>query len=158
MSKRIGIIGAGTAGLQLGLFLRQHGIETTIYTDRRPEEYAAGRLPNTVAHHAVTVEREKALGIDYWPTDEYGYFGHHYFLGGPAQLRFYGDYHAPSRAIDYRIYHPQLMEDFTSQGGKIEYRVLDEDDVATLEAQHDLIVVCTGKGTFGKLFARDPEH
>ncbi len=35
MNKRIGIIGAGTAGLQLGLFLRQHGIETTIYTDRR---------------------------------------------------------------------------------------------------------------------------
>jgi hypothetical protein len=106
MSKRIGIIGAGTAGLQLGLFLRQNDIEATIYTDKR----------------------------------------------------FYGDYHAPSRAIDYRIYHPQLMEDFTSQGGKIEYRVPDEDDVATLEAQHDLIVVCTGKGTFGKLFARDPEH
>jgi 2-polyprenyl-6-methoxyphenol hydroxylase-like FAD-dependent oxidoreductase len=158
MSKRIGIIGAGTAGLQLGLFLRQHDIEATIYTDRRPEDYAAGRLPNTVAHHAVTVERERALGIDYWPTAEYGYFGHHYFLGGPAQLRFYGDYHAPSRAIDYRIYHPQLMEDFTSRGGQIDYRVLDENDVATLENQHDLIVVCTGKGTFGKLFARDPQH
>lgn len=158
MSKRIGIIGAGTAGLQLGLYLRQHDIEATIYTDRRPEEYAAGRLVNTVAHHAVTVERERALGLDHWDVDQVGYFGHHYFLGGPAQLRFYGDYHAPSRAIDYRIYHPQLMEDFTSRGGVIEYRTLGEEDVATLEAKHDLLVVCTGKGTFGKLFPRDPEH
>ena len=45
MNKRIGIIGAGTAGLHLGLFLRQHCIETTIYTDRRPEEYTVGGCP-----------------------------------------------------------------------------------------------------------------
>ena len=32
--KNIGIVGAGVAGLQLGLFLRQHGIPATIYTDR----------------------------------------------------------------------------------------------------------------------------
>ena len=29
---------------------------------------AASRLPNTVAHFAVTIEREKALGIDHWNT------------------------------------------------------------------------------------------
>lgn len=158
MSKRIGIIGAGTAGLQLGLFLRQHDIEATIYTDKTPEEIAGGRLLNTVAHHWVTIEREKALGVNHWNTDDYGYFGHHYFLGGPQPLRFYGDYTAPSRGLDYRIYHPQLMEDFTSRGGKIEYRTLGDDDVAALEAQHDLLVVCTGKGTFGKLFPVDYDH
>lgn len=158
MNKRIGIIGAGTAGLQLGLFLRRHGIDATIYTDRTAEAYAAGRLPNTVAHHAVTVDRERKLGVDHWPTEDYGYFGHHYYVGGPAPMWFYGDYHAPSRAVDYRIYYPRLMEDFTERGGTIEFRTLTEDDIASLEAGHDLIVVCTGKGTFGTMFPRDPEH
>ncbi|MFD2272594.1 hypothetical protein ACFS07_19445 [Undibacterium arcticum] len=31
MNKRIGIIGAGTAGLHLGLFLRQHDVDVTIF-------------------------------------------------------------------------------------------------------------------------------
>jgi Styrene monooxygenase A putative substrate binding domain len=158
VTKRIGIIGAGTAGLQLGIHLRQHDVEATIFTDRTPEEYASSRLPNTVAHHAVTVEREKALGIDHWSTDDHGYFGHQYYLGGPQPLNFYGDYHAPSRAVDYRIYHPRLMEDFTDQGGKIEYRTLGDDDVSKLSAEFDLLVVCTGKGTFGRMFARDVAH
>ncbi|ELB95106.1 hypothetical protein Rwratislav_00480, partial [Rhodococcus wratislaviensis IFP 2016] len=55
MSKRIAIVGAGTAGLHLGLYLNEKGIDATIFTDRRPEEYANVRLLNTVAHHSVTV-------------------------------------------------------------------------------------------------------
>ena len=78
MKKRIAIVGAGTAGLQLGLFLRQHDVDVTLYTDRRPDEYGQARLLNTVAHHAVTVEREKALDINTWPSEQYGYFGHYY--------------------------------------------------------------------------------
>lgn len=155
--KRIGIIGAGTAGLQLGLYLRQHDIDVTIITDRSPAEVGRSRLPNTVAHHAVTLERERALGIDHWPTDKYGYFGHEYYIGGPEPLRFRGDYHAPSRAVDYRIYHPQLMEDFAGQGGSIEYGPVVHDDVSAIAARFDLLVVSTGKGPFGQMFGRMPE-
>ncbi|HJH22876.1 MULTISPECIES: NAD(P)-binding protein [Pseudomonas] len=39
MKNSIGIVGAGTAGLHLGLFLRQHDIDVTVFTDRKPEEY-----------------------------------------------------------------------------------------------------------------------
>lgn len=136
MSKQIGIIGAGTAGLHLGLYLRQHDVEATIITDRAPEAYAGARLPNTVAHHAVTIERERALGVDHWPGDEYGYFGHHYYIGlQPDPLRFYGDLHAPSRAVDYRIYQPRLMEDFAARGGKIEYRQISRHMAAAAVSQ-----------------------
>jgi len=155
--KRIGIIGAGTAGLQLGLYLRQHGVDVTIITDRSPAEVGRSRLPNTVAHHAVTLERERVLGIDHWSTDKYGYFGHEYYIGGPEPIRFRGDYHAPSRAVDYRIYHPQLMEDFTGRGGTIQYRPIVHDDVSTLAARFDLLVVSTGKGPFGQMFGRIPD-
>lgn len=159
MGKKIGIIGAGTAGLHLGLYLRQHDVDVTIFTDRKPEEYRGMRLLNTVAHHAVTIKRENALGVNHWPDDEFGYFGHHYYIGiQPQPLQFYGDLHAPSRAIDYRMYQPQLMEDFLERGGKIEYREIKGDEVSALSARFDLVVVCTGKGPFGQMFQHEPAH
>jgi NADPH-dependent glutamate synthase beta subunit-like oxidoreductase len=37
MSKRIAIVGAGTAGLHLGLYLQQKGVQSTIFTDTKIE-------------------------------------------------------------------------------------------------------------------------
>ena len=54
MTKRIAIVGAGTAGLHLGLYLQQQGGQSTIFTDKKIEDYPSVRLLNTVAHHAVT--------------------------------------------------------------------------------------------------------
>ncbi|MDZ4078446.1 styrene monooxygenase subunit StyA [Hydrocarboniphaga sp.] len=157
--KKIGVIGAGTAGLHLGLYLRQHDVDVTIFTDRKPEEYAGMRLLNTVAHHAVTCEREAELGVNHWPGEKWGYFGHYYYIGTqPQPLRFYGDLHAPSRAIDYRIYQPRLMEDFLARGGKIEYREIKSEDVPQISTDFDVVVVCTGKGPFGQMFQHDAGH
>ncbi len=105
MRKQIGIVGAGTAGLHLGLYLRQHDVDVTVFTDREPKEYRGMRLLNTVAHHAVTVQRERDLQVDHWPTEEHGYFGHHYFINTPPQPlrlprpggRRPGPYHPDSR-------------------------------------------------------------
>lgn len=157
MRKKIGIVGAGTAGLHLGLYLRQHGVDATIFTDRKPEEYPSMRLLNTVAHHALTVARETALGVNHWPND--GYNGHYYYIGTqPEPLRFYGDLHAQSRAVDYRIYQPRLMEDFMSRGGEIEFREIRKDEVTSLSSNFDLMVVCTGKGPFGQMFQLELAH
>ena len=48
--------------------------------------------------------------------------------------------------MDYRIYLPLLMEDFMSRGGTIEYRRIEEGDIAALIGRFDLLVVSTGKG------------
>ncbi|MFC0450351.1 styrene monooxygenase subunit StyA [Rhodococcus jostii] len=156
MSKRIAIVGAGTAGLHLGLYLNEKGIDATIFTDRRPEEYANVRLLNTVAHHSVTTVREDALGVNHWPND--GYFGHYYYVGIPGMpIRFYGDLAKPSRAVDYRILLPTLMQDFLDRGGRIEYRDVGVDDLTDLSDAYDLVVVGTGKGGLGQKFARDEQ-
>lgn len=157
MSKKIAIIGAGTSGLHLGLYLQQHGVDVTIYTDKEPEAYASMRLPNTVAHFAVTIDRENQLGVNHWQSGEVGYFGHHYFVNTPEPIKFYGDLHAPSRAVDYRIYLPTLMNDFTDRGGKLVIRSVEKDDYAGLAKDYDLIVVSTGKGT-GDMFPRRAEY
>ena len=157
MSKKIAIIGAGTGGLHLGIYLQQHGVETTIYTDRPAEKYAGIRLPNTVIHFEVTIANEDKLGVNHWQTNEVGIYGQHYWVGTPEPISFYGDYHAPARSIDYRIYWPALMSDYVKRGGKLEIRTIEKDDYKEIAKEHDLIVVATGKGT-GDMFPQRPEH
>jgi hypothetical protein len=158
MSKRIAIAGAGTAGLHLGLYLQQKGVQSTIFTDNRIEDYPNLRLLNTVAHHAVTVAREDDLGVNHWP--DAGYFGHYYFIGMPnSPIEFYGDLTSgPSRAVDYRIYLPTLMTDFQDRGGHIEYRAISVADLTELSTEYDLVVISTGTGGLGQLFARDEQN
>jgi styrene monooxygenase len=157
-SKRITIVGAGAAGLHLGLYLRARGLPVTLYSDRRPEEYPGLKLLNTVAHHSVTVARETELGVNHWPVEQHGYYCHYHHFGGEQPLFFRGDFRSPSRAVDYRLYLPRLMQDFTERGGHIVYGALGAADLPRLAEEADLVVVCTGKGPLGGLFPHEPEH
>jgi 2-polyprenyl-6-methoxyphenol hydroxylase-like FAD-dependent oxidoreductase len=159
----IGVIGAGVAGLHLGLLLREHDVPVTIYTDRSAEQVANGRLPNTVSHHHHTLERERALGVHHWDAAEYGYVCHHHgIVGGPEELRFRGDYLHRSSIIDYRLYLPRLMADYEERGGRLEVRPLRPEDVERMSQDHDLMVVAAGRGAFGAMFGvraeKSPYH
>ena len=158
MARNIGIVGAGIAGLHLALYLQKHGVDATIITDRAPEDYRDSRLLNTVAHHHVTIAREDYLGVNHWSDPKDHYYYHDHVFNFPQPLSFRGDFSRPSRAVDYRIYLPALMNDFTRRGGKIEYRRIEESDIAPLVARFDLLAVSTGKGPLGQLFTYRPEH
>lgn len=154
----IGIVGAGIAGLHLGLYLQQQGINATIITDREPDEYRSAPLLNTVAHHSTTLERENALGVNHWTDADYHYHYHDHWLNIEEPLHFPGRFKNPSRAVDYRIYLPTLMQDFMDRGGNIEYRKIMEDDIQPLTDQFDLLVVAVGKGPLGAMFEHHPEE
>jgi 2-polyprenyl-6-methoxyphenol hydroxylase-like FAD-dependent oxidoreductase len=156
--RHIGIVGAGIAGLHLALYLQKHGIASTLITDRRPEEYRDIRLLNTVAHHHVTIAREDYLGVNHWNDPKQHYYYHDHFFNFPEPISFRGDFSRPSRAIDYRIYLPALMKDFLDRGGMIDYRQIEQGDIAALVSRYDLLVVATGKGPLGQLFSYRPEH
>ncbi len=153
----IAIVGAGVSGLHLGLFLQQHDIPATIYTDKTAEQLAAGRLLNTVAHHHHTLERERALGVHHWDADEYGYVCHQYAITGlPEPVRFRGDFDHPSSIIDYRLYLPRLMEDYQQRGGALVVGPIDATVAEQLGENHDLVVVAGGRG-LGAMFAPRPD-
>lgn len=155
----IGIVGAGIAGLHLALYLQQQGIDATIITDRTPDELEKGRLINTVAHHHTTLAREEALGVNHWPDMDQHYHYHDHWLNIPGTpLHFAGHFAKPSRAVDYRLYLPALMEDFSSRGGTIEFRRIEENDIPALIGRFDLLVVSVGKGPLGAIFEHDPDE
>ncbi|WP_440642753.1 styrene monooxygenase subunit StyA [Bradyrhizobium sp. PUT101] len=158
MARHIGIVGAGIAGLHLALYLQKHGVDATVITDRPPEDYRNIRLLNTVAHHHVTIAREDYLGVNHWIDPKDHYYYHDHVFNFPQPLRFRGDFSKPSRAVDYRIYLPALMQDFNKRGGRIEYRRIEERDIRPLVSRFDLLVVSTGKGPLGQLFTYRPEH
>jgi 2-polyprenyl-6-methoxyphenol hydroxylase-like FAD-dependent oxidoreductase len=149
----IAIVGSGVSGLHLGLFLQQHDIPVTIYTDKTAEQIAAGRLLNTVAHHHHTLERERALGVHHWDAGEYGYVCHqHCIVGPPEPIRFRGDFQHPSSVIDYRLYLPRLMEDYEERGGQLMLGAIDAEGIDRISADHDLVVVAAGRAA-GAMFA-----
>jgi cation diffusion facilitator CzcD-associated flavoprotein CzcO len=158
MRREIGIVGAGIAGLHLGLYLRKHGVDATIIIDRTPDEYVGAKLLNTVGHHFATVEREDYLGVNHWPDPKDYYYCHDHFFNFPEPLHFPGDFAKYGRAVDYRVYLPLLMQDFLDRGGKIEFRRIKDDDIARLVARFDLLVVSSGRDALGQMFAYRPEH
>lgn len=147
----IGIVGAGTAGLQLALLLQHNGVEPTLYAERTADEVRGGRLPNTVIHNYRTRAREKVLGVNHWDDTGLEIKGHWHYIAGESPLSFPGYFEHPSLGVDYRMYQSVLLEDFENRGGSVVYGPASADDIGSLGA-HDLLVVCTGRGGFGSLF------
>lgn len=156
-TRSVGIIGSGVAALHLGLYLRQHGVATTIYTDKHSDSIAKGRLLNTVVHHAPTLQRERELGIDFWPLEDTAIHQMSYVIGGPDPIRFVGSFLPASAAIDYRVYLPRLTQAFVERGGEVRMQILRISDIAAISEDHDLVVVASGRSTLGEAFARRVE-
>ena len=153
----IAIVGSGVSGLHLGLFLQQHDVPVTIYTDKTAEQIASGRLLNTVAHHHHTLERERELGVHHWDAGEYGYVCHqHSIVGTPEPIRFRGDFKHPSSIVDYRLYLPRLLDDYAQRGGDLVVGAIDAGAINRIAEDHDLVVVAAGRG-MGAMFAPLPE-
>jgi hypothetical protein len=155
---RIGIIGAGIAGLQLGLFLRHAGFEVTMYTEQTADQLLCSRLPNAVIRSAPTRARERQLGVAHWDDEDAAVTHLTLRIRGERTLSFSGAYDEPCMSVDMRIYCARLLEDFTRQGGHVRVGTLQVEDVATLAGEHDLVVVATGRGALGTLFPRIAEH
>jgi 2-polyprenyl-6-methoxyphenol hydroxylase-like FAD-dependent oxidoreductase len=152
----IGIVGAGISGLHLALRLQQHGVATTLYAERTPEQLASGRPSNLVARFEHTRARERELGVSHWNQPEYGWFGARVSAIGAASLDFFGRADPPAECVDFRLYLPRLMADYTDRGGAIDYLAPDAETVARLSARHDLVVVASGGRSVAELFPRDP--
>jgi 2-polyprenyl-6-methoxyphenol hydroxylase-like FAD-dependent oxidoreductase len=154
----IGIIGAGVAGLQLGLFLRQHGIQATIYTEKTPEQQFGSRLPALVGRAWHTRERERKLGVNHWDNGNNEFNRANIHVGGEQPMAFHSNLANPWIAVDMRIYFGRLLEDFAARGGDVVIGEVQASDLERISAKHDLLAVATGRGGLTELFPRIAEY
>jgi 2-polyprenyl-6-methoxyphenol hydroxylase-like FAD-dependent oxidoreductase len=151
----IGVVGAGISGLTLALTLQQQGVDVVVYADRSADELRGGRLPNSVVRYGATIPRERALGVNHWDGVELG-SERIYFSAVGAPISFSGPMPEGGSCVDFRIYLPQLLEDFEERGGSVLIGAID--DLGRLADDHDLVVVASGRDISTSLFPRDPER
>jgi hypothetical protein len=104
--KHIGIVGAGIAGLHLGLFLQQHNVDVTLYSERTPEQIRASQIANLVIRFDHTRQRERTLGVDHWDFPDFGVFGVHMYVGSQPPIQWSGALKQPARWICASIRPP----------------------------------------------------
>ncbi|MGQ4599767.1 styrene monooxygenase/indole monooxygenase family protein [Nocardia sp. R6R-6] len=155
--RSITIIGAGQAGLQLGIGLLDAGYEVRLVSNRTAEQIANGRVTSSQVIFGSGRAREKALGLDFWndapPMDGISVAvpdGQ----GGKA-ISWASRLDLPAQSIDQRVKMPRWMEEFTNRGGQLEIREATIDDLEEYARSSDLVVVAAGKGDIAKLFERD---
>lgn len=154
----IAIVGAGISGLHLALRLQQAGVPTTLYAERSPEELAAGRPANLVVRFEHTRARERALEVEHWDAPELGNtYGINVAAASEPPLAFFGRLSRPASAVDFRIYLPRLIADYTDRGGALEVLSPDVETIGALARRHELVVVASGRRSVAEsLFPRDP--
>ncbi|MBC8170867.1 MAG: monooxygenase [Anaerolineae bacterium] len=154
--KNIGIVGSGIGGLHLALFLQQHGVAVTLYSDRTAEQLRTSKFYNTPARFGQTMDRERSVGINHWddatPLTHFNLA----ITGTPLQFRAYVE--ESGMFIDPRIYTSTWLDDFETRGGTVVIGALTADDVVRLSEQHDLMVIASGKGSLIELFERLPQY
>jgi 2-polyprenyl-6-methoxyphenol hydroxylase-like FAD-dependent oxidoreductase len=156
LTASIGIVGAGIGGLHLGLYLRQHGVAVTLYTDRSADAVRAGPLLGTPSLGGDTQARERALDVAHWDTSAQ-IFCIHFDLARPV-LRFRGDFARPNLLVDMRHYLPRLLEAFEARGGRAVVNEVDPTQLTQLARDHACLVVASGCSGLSELFPRVPEH
>ncbi|ATE62052.1 styrene monooxygenase/indole monooxygenase family protein [Thauera sinica] len=156
--RKITIVGAGQAGLQLGIGLLGKGHQVTIVSNRSAAEIAGGKVLSSQSMYDMALGCERELGLSFWDESCPPIQGIHVRAGNDQAgmlIDFRARMAASGQSVDQRIKMPKWMDEFERLGGRL---VIADAGIAEVEghaAASDLVIVATGKGELGKLFERD---
>ncbi|WP_055701354.1 styrene monooxygenase/indole monooxygenase family protein [Streptomyces silaceus] len=165
--RRIAIVGAGQAGLQLALGLLGAGYEVTLIAERRPRDVRGGRVTSTQLMFGPALRIERDAGLALWDDDapvmpcfELSHWNPQAQPEAPVR-RFTAPFDEEVRSVDQRVKLSRWLALFEERGGRTEYRSVGPAEMAEVAAGHDLTVLATGRGELSALFPRDtawPAH
>jgi 2-polyprenyl-6-methoxyphenol hydroxylase-like FAD-dependent oxidoreductase len=158
--RSVAVVGAGQAGLLLGIGLLDRGFKVTLLSDRTAEEIRHGPVPAgaVVFDDALSVERD--LGISFWGEATHVHAIHVDVVepGGKVALTLESPVDRPGLCVDQRLKSYRWMNEFEKRGGRLAVKPAAIADLESLAAENDLVVVATGKGPMSSLFPRDAER
>ena len=159
--RRIGIIGAGQAGLCLCMSLVDAGYEVTIFSDRTPEAILNSQLRATPFLFPDALEIERNLGLNFWDEespvcDRF----HNQVLDreGNLVVDYSSNLEKPWQGVDQRLKFSSWMEEFVRRGGELVIQKINLHELDKLAPNYDLVVVGVGKGSLATLFERDAQR
>jgi flavin reductase (DIM6/NTAB) family NADH-FMN oxidoreductase RutF len=157
--KRVAIVGAGQSGLQLAHGLLAAGYEVSLFSDHSADEIREGRVRSSQCMFDSALEIERGLNLNYWegqgPKVEGISFAVPDGIGG-SSIDWAARLDNFAQSVDQRLKIPRWLAQFQSRGGELHIKAAGPEDLAACASTHDLVIVASGKGALGQLFARDP--
>ncbi len=166
--RKITIVGAGQAGLMVGVGLVRKGYDVTIVSDRTPEEIRNGRVSSSQGMQATPIAYEREMGLRLWDDIYHPWDGIEFNVLSPkngSKVSSFAQRTGPQNgradwvldSIDQRVKMPAWIYRFEELGGKMRYETADLAALDRYEAESDLVLVASGKGEIGKLLERDAD-
>lgn len=161
--RKILIVGAGQAGLQLANGLAQHDYDVTVVTNRTPEQIRDGKVLSSQCMFDQALQHERDLGLNLWEDDCPPVEGLSFSVPAPdgsgnKAIYFDARLDGPAQSVDQRVKMPRWMGELERRGGKIELHEATTDDLAQYAQEYDLVIVAAGKGDITGIFERDAER
>lgn len=157
--RKVLIIGAGQAGLQLALSLRSHDYDVTVMSARTPEEIRAGQVMSTQCMFHPALQHERDYQLNLWEEHTPKIKGLGVSVAGPdggRALDWLGRLDAYAQSVDQRVKMAGWLELLEDRGGKVVYHGVTTSDLDALTRLYDLVIIAAGKGELVQLFDRDP--
>lgn len=141
MNKRIGIIGSGTAGLQLAYSLK-NDFDVTLLHYEEADDIRREKIRSTQVHFRPTLDREHRFHVP--ETDAAPSIKTIHFNMGQQKL-FVGRLTGAATSIDQRMAYSNAMEDLAEQGVSLRKARVSQNEVKDLAESYDLLIDATGK-------------
>ncbi|MEC4018703.1 styrene monooxygenase/indole monooxygenase family protein [Streptomyces sp. H27-D2] len=156
--RKILIVGAGQAGLQLALGLQSQGYEVTLMSNRTADEIRAGRVMSTQCMFDTALQHERDEQINFWESQAPRIEGVGVSVAAPDSSRaidWVGKLDGIAQSVDQRVKMAGWMETFAQRGGQLVIHGAAVSDLDYFARAYDLVLVAAGKGELVSMFGRD---
>lgn len=160
--RKITIVGGGQAGFQLALGLLKKGYQVRVVQNRSAADIASGKVLSSQCMFGESITHERTLGIDFWtdhcpPVEGIAFSVPNPDESGTKVIDWVGRLERNAYSVDQRVKIPGWMAEFERLGGRLVLKEAGISDMELYAREDDLVIVASGKGDVGRMFARDAD-
>ncbi len=158
--RKFTIVGGGQSGLMVAIGLLKAGHQVRVVQNRTGEEIANGKVLSSQCMFSNSVQHERDLGLDFWSDTCPPVQGINFIVPNPEKpgeklIDWSGRLDRDAYAVDQRVKMPRWLAEFQRLGGQLVIKDAGIPELETYAREDDLVIVASGKGEVGQMFARD---